>query len=162
MKPGRRGFWVERNITMLNSSQGTGSKTYTVLRKRARDFERKNGRRPRILLANMDRSTDGTRVKSFGVVYAEAGFDVDICPAFKAPEIVAKVAVENDVHVVGMVNSASGTNALPAALTQVLAGYGALDIRVMGMEPPGNSNPLNGEALAVAYAGQTLDLLEAS
>lgn len=146
---------------MTESSPRAGREPYGILRERTRDFEEKNGRRPRILLANLDPGRNGNRVKSFGVVYAQAGFDVDISPAFQPPEILAKVAVENDVHVVGVVNGLSGENSFFAALTRILAGYGALDIRVMGMEPSGTPHPLNGQTLAVACAGQTLDLLEA-
>ena len=148
---------------MLDGAPVLGSDKYTILRERTLDFEKRNGRRPRILLANMDRESDGTKVKSFGVSYAEAGFDVDICPAFKTPEILAKVAVENDVHVVGMVNSAPGKDALPLRLARFLESYGALDIQVLDMEAcKGSKSALSkGESLAVAYAGQTLDLLEA-
>ncbi|WP_022666223.1 hypothetical protein [Desulfospira joergensenii] len=149
---------------MLDGPVVIGSDLYTSLRERTLEFEKKNGRRPRVLLTNMDRGSDGKRVKSFGVVYAEAGFDVDICPAFKTPEIVAKMAVENDVHAVGVVNGGS-ENRLPETLTAILAGYGALDIQVMAVEagPSIGSNIAAepGEALAVRYAEDTLDRLGA-
>ena len=34
--------------------------------------------------------------------YADIGFDVDLAPLFQTPEEVAKQAVENDVHVLGI------------------------------------------------------------
>jgi methylmalonyl-CoA mutase len=41
-----------------------------------------------------------------------SGFDVDISPMFQTPEEAAKMAVENDVHVVGASSLAAGHKTL--------------------------------------------------
>ena len=60
------------------------------------------GRRPRILIAKLgqDGHDRGSRIIASG--FADLGFDVDIGPLFQLPEEVARQAVENDVHLLGI------------------------------------------------------------
>ena len=83
-------------------------------------FEEREGRRPRILVAKMgqDGHDRGAKVVSTG--YADLGFDVDIGPLFQTPEETAKMAVENDVHIVGMSSLAAGHKTLLPALVEEL------------------------------------------
>ena len=94
-------------------------------------FEAKEGRRPRILIAKMgqDGHDRGAKVVSTG--YADLGFDVDIGPLFQTPEETAKMAVENDVHVVGMSSLAAGHKTLLPALVEELKKLGREDIVVI-------------------------------
>jgi methylmalonyl-CoA mutase len=78
------------------------------LRKRTDDFMRRNGRRPRILLAKMGQDGHDRGIKVVATAFADFGFDVDISPMFQTPEEVAKMALENDVHVVGISTLAAG------------------------------------------------------
>lgn len=94
-------------------------------------FEAQEGRRPRILIAKMgqDGHDRGAKVVSTG--YADLGFDVDIGPLFQTPEETAKMAVENDVHVVGMSSLAAGHKTLLPALVEELKKLGREDIIVV-------------------------------
>ena len=94
-------------------------------------FEAHEGRRPRILIAKMgqDGHDRGAKVVSTG--YADLGFDVDIGPLFQTPEETAKMAVENDVHVVGMSSLAAGHKTLLPALVEELKKLGREDIIVI-------------------------------
>ena len=65
-------------------------------------FEEKEGRKPRILIAKMGQDGHDRGAKVVGTAYADLGFDVDMGPLFQTPEETAKMAVENDVHVVAM------------------------------------------------------------
>lgn len=94
-------------------------------------FEAQEGRRPRILVAKMgqDGHDRGAKVVSTG--YADLGFDVDIGPLFQTPEETAKMAVENDVHIVGMSSLAAGHKTLLPALVEELKKLGREDIIVV-------------------------------
>lgn len=73
-----------------------------IAREKTDDFKKKYGRRPRILIAcaGMDGSERQTKV--LASVYADLGFDVDISPGNHPFEHVARMAVENDVHAIGI------------------------------------------------------------
>jgi methylmalonyl-CoA mutase cobalamin-binding domain/chain len=66
-------------------------------------------------------------------------FDVDISPMFQTPEEAAKMAVENDVHIVGVSSLAAGHKTLVPQLIENLKKEGGEDIMVVvgGVIPPG-------------------------
>ena len=66
------------------------------------------GRRPRILVAKMGRDGHDRGAKVVASSFADLGFDVDLGPLFSTPAEVARQAVENDVHVVGVSTLAAG------------------------------------------------------
>ena len=70
--------------------------------------------------------------------YADIGFDVDICPMFQTPEEAAKMAIENDVHVVGVSSLTAGHKVLIPSLIEELNKIGGGDILVIagGIIPP--------------------------
>jgi methylmalonyl-CoA mutase len=72
------------------------------------DFMEKEGRRPRILLTKMGQDGHDRGIKVVATAFADLGFDVDISPMFQTPEEAAKMAVENDVHLVGASSLAAG------------------------------------------------------
>jgi len=107
-------------------------------RKRTQAFADKNGRRPRILVAKMGQDGHDRGYKVIATAYADLGFDVDISPMFQTPEEVAKMALDNDVHVVGISTLTAGHKQLVPDLVQVLKAKGAGDILVVvgGVIPP--------------------------
>jgi methylmalonyl-CoA mutase len=62
---------------------------------------------------------------------SDLGFDVDIGSLFMTPEEVAKSAVENDVHVVGVSSLAAGHKTLVPELIGHLKKQNAGDIKVV-------------------------------
>ncbi|MBO6754591.1 MAG: methylmalonyl-CoA mutase, partial [Spongiibacter sp.] len=65
-------------------------------------FVEKHGRRPRMLVCKMGQDGHDRGAKVIATAFADVGFDIDLSPMFSTPEEVAKQAVENDVHVVGV------------------------------------------------------------
>ncbi len=94
-------------------------------------FERKQGRRPRILVAKLGQDGHDRGAKVVATAYADMGFDVDIGPLFQTPEEAAKQAVENDVHVLAMSSLAGGHKTLLPALAAELKRLGREDILVV-------------------------------
>ena len=108
------------------------------LRKRTEQFMEKEGRRPRILVSKMGQDGHDRGYKVISSAYADFGFDVDISPMFQTPEEAARMALENDVHVVGVSSLAAGHKILVPALVAALKKEGGDDILVVvgGIIPP--------------------------
>jgi methylmalonyl-CoA mutase len=94
-------------------------------------FAKKDGRRPRILVAKMGQDGHDRGAKVIATGFADLGFDVDIGPLFLTPAEVAKQAAENDVHVVGASSLAGGHKTLVPELIQELKKIGRPDILVV-------------------------------
>jgi methylmalonyl-CoA mutase len=103
-----------------------------------KQFEEKVGRRPRILVAKMGQDGHDRGQKVIATAFADFGFDVDLGPLFQTPDEVAKQAVENDVHVVGVSSLAAGHLTLVPELLKALKKLNRADIEVVvgGVIPP--------------------------
>ncbi len=127
-------------ISGVYASEYSDSAVIEAIRKRTADFMDKEGRRPRILLTKMGQDGHDRGVKVVATAFADLGFDVDISPMFQTPEEAAKMAVENDVHLVGASSLAAGHKALVPQLINALKKAGGEDILVIvgGVIPPGD------------------------
>jgi methylmalonyl-CoA mutase len=100
-------------------------------RKAADDFAAKDGRRPRILVAKMGQDGHDRGAKIIATAFADLGFDVDIGPLFQTPAEVAKQAMENDVHILGVSSLAAGHKTLMPEVIAQLKKQGVEDIIVV-------------------------------
>ena len=90
-------------------------------------FAKIDGRRPRILIAKIGQDGHDRGAKVIATSFADIGFDVDIGPLFQTPEEVAKQAVENDVHIIGVSSLAGGHKTLVPNLIEELKKYDSED-----------------------------------
>ncbi|MGJ8685524.1 MAG: methylmalonyl-CoA mutase [Nonlabens sp.] len=97
----------------------------------ADQFAKKEGRRPRIMIAKMGQDGHDRGAKVVATGYADVGFDVDIGPLFQTPAEAAKQAVENDVHVLGVSSLAAGHKTLVPQVMDELKKYGREDIMIV-------------------------------
>ncbi|MCD6525375.1 MAG: methylmalonyl-CoA mutase, partial [Desulfuromonas sp.] len=104
---------------------------FAEVKKLIADFADQEGRRPRILIAKMGQDGHDRGAKVVASAYADVGFDVDVGPLFQTPEEAAKMAVENDVHVVGVSSLAAGHKTLVPQLAAELKKLGAEDIVIV-------------------------------
>lgn len=127
-----------RVISGAYSSEYGDSEVINALRKRTETFLEKTGRRPRLLVTKMGQDGHDRGIKVVATAYADIGFDVDISPMFQTPEEAAKMAIENDVHVVGVSSLAAGHKTLVPELIENLKKTGGEDILVVagGVIPP--------------------------
>ena len=127
-------------ISGVYASEYSDSAVIDAIRKRTAKFMENEGRRPRILLTKMGQDGHDRGVKVVATAFADLGFDVDISPMFQTPEEAAKMAVENDVHLVGASSLAAGHKALVPQLINALKKAGGEDILVIvgGVIPPGD------------------------
>ena len=94
-------------------------------------FAVEEGRRPRMLVAKMGQDGHDRGAKVIATAFADLGFDVDVAPLFQTPAEVARDAVENDVHVVGVSSQAAGHKTLVPQLIAELRAAGAGDVLVI-------------------------------
>jgi len=161
-------------IKLVSGAYGSvveSDKDFAELKKRIDAFAAKEGRRPRILVAKMGQDGHDRGAKVVATAYADVGFDVDMGPLFQTPEEAAKMAVENDVHVVGVSSLAAGHKTLVPQLAAELKKLGADDIVIVcgGVIPRQDYDALYeagasrifgpGTPITVS-AGETLDAIE--
>ena len=94
-------------------------------------FVEQYGRRPRMLVCKMGQDGHDRGAKVVATAFADVGFDIDLSPMFSTPEEVARQAIENDVHVVGVSSLAAGHKTLVPLLVEELKKQGASEIVVI-------------------------------
>lgn len=94
-------------------------------------FEEEEGRRPRLMVAKMGQDGHDRGAKVVATAFADMGFDVDVAPLFQTPEEVAKQAVENDIHILGVSSLAAGHKTLVPQVVEELSKLGADDITIV-------------------------------
>ncbi|HKP61312.1 MAG TPA: methylmalonyl-CoA mutase [Polyangiales bacterium] len=130
---------VIRSITGVYSGEvGQSASELDEVLALTREFEQREGRRPRLLVAKMGQDGHDRGAKVIATAFADMGFDVDVGPLFQTPEETARQAVENDVHVVGASSLAAGHLTLVPALRKALDDLGRHDIMITcgGVIPP--------------------------
>ena len=126
-------------------------------------FAKKEGRRPRIMIAKMGQDGHDRGAKVVATGYADVGFDVDIGPLFQTPYEAAKQAVENDVHILGVSSLAAGHKTLVPQVIEELKKYGRQDIMVIvGGVIPKQDYQFLFDAGAVAVFGPGTKISEAA
>jgi methylmalonyl-CoA mutase len=120
-------------------------------------FAARHGRRPRILIAKMGQDGHDRGAKVVATAYADLGFDVDIGPLFQQPEEAARMAVENDVHIVGISSLAGGHKTLLVQLRDELKKIGREDIMIVvgGVIPPQDYEFLKSNGAAAVFGPGT-------
>ncbi len=122
---------VIRSISGIYSSEFAEEEIIEEVRRMTDEFEEREGRRPRIMVAKMGQAGHDRGARVVATAYADMGFDVDIGPLFQTPEETAQDAVDNDVHIVGMSSLAAGHKTLLPQLVEELEKRGRGDIMVV-------------------------------
>jgi methylmalonyl-CoA mutase len=135
------------------------TQAYEEICTRTRTFAAKNGRRPRILVAKLGQDGHDRGAKVVATALADMGFVVDLAPLFQTPDEIAKRAVENDVHMVGISSLAAGHMTLLPQLLAALKKEGAAHIFVSvgGIIPPHDISSLAKAGVAAFFdPGKTI------
>jgi len=120
-----------RSFSGVYSKEIKNDESFEKAKQLADAFAKKEGRRPRIMIAKMGQDGHDRGAKVVATGYADVGFDVDIGPLFQTPHEAAKQAVENDVHILGVSSLAAGHKTLVPQVIEELKKYGREDIMVI-------------------------------
>ncbi len=127
------------------------------IRNKVAEFAKGEGRRPRILVAKMGQDGHDRGAKVIATAFADMGFDVDVGSLFATPEEVARQAVENDVHIVGVSSHAAGHKTLVPQLISALkkAGRGNILVVCGGVIPAQDYETLEKAGVAAIFGPGT-------
>jgi methylmalonyl-CoA mutase len=146
-----------RSITGVYGSAFEGDDDFQAVVADVNAFAEAEGRRPRVLMAKLGQDGHDRGAKVVGTAFADIGFDVDFGPLFETPEEVARAAVENDVHVVGVSSHAAGHMTLVPQLIDALKAAGGDDILVVcgGVIPPHDHDALRAAGVVAIFGPGT-------
>ena len=155
---GRHRSQIQIISGVYKSEVGEENVQIESVRLETENFKKRNGRRPRILVAKVGQDGHDRGQKVIATAFADLGFDVDIGPLFQTPEEAAKQAVEADVHVVGVSSLAAGHLALVPQLKVALAQLGREDILIVvgGVVPPQDFQELYDAGASAIYPPGTV------
>lgn len=152
-----------RTFSGVYSKEIKNDESFEKAKQLADAFAKKDGRRPRIMIAKMGQDGHDRGAKVVATGYADVGFDVDIGPLFQTPAEAAKQAVENDVHILGVSSLAAGHKTLVPQVIEELKKYGREDIMVIvGGVIPHQDYQFLFDAGAVAVFGPGTKISEAA
>jgi methylmalonyl-CoA mutase len=120
-----------KTISGVYSKEMVQNEDFEKAREASDAFAKKEGRRPRIMVAKMGQDGHDRGAKVVATSFADLGFDVDMGPLFQTPKEAAKQAVENDVHILGVSSLAAGHKTLVPAVMESLKELGREDIMVI-------------------------------
>ena len=120
-----------RTVSGVYGSAFEQDENWMNIKERINKFEKKHGRRPRMLVAKMGQDGHDRGAKVIATAFADVGFDIDLAPLFSTPAEVAKQALDNDVHVIGVSSLAAGHKTLVPSLIAELKKLDANDIIVV-------------------------------
>jgi len=111
---------------------------FGMLQQQIVDFERQQGRRPRILVAKLGQDGHDRGANVIATALADIGFDVDLSPLFQTPEEIVRQALDNDVHIIGISTQAGAHTQLVPEVMALLKQQHADDVVVIcgGVIPP--------------------------
>ncbi len=120
-----------RMLTGVFKNEAQMNEDFINAKKLSDEFALKDGRRPRIMVAKMGQDGHDRGAKVIATAFADLGFDVDIGPLFQTPQEVAKQAIENDVHCLGISSLAGGHKTLIPEVINELKKYGRNDVIII-------------------------------
>ena len=159
---------VSQSISGVYRKEYEGDEDFMNVEDKIKDFEKAQGRRPRILVVKLGQDGHDRGAKVIATAFADMGFDVDIGPLFQTPEEAARDAVENDVHIIGVSSQAAGRKTLIPILMNSLAEQGSENILVVcgGIIPDQDIKELKDCGVAAVFGPGTnitkaaLDVIE--
>jgi len=121
---------TQQTVSGVYGAVVEGIASWETLKAEIAKFNDDEGRRPRIMVAKLGQDGHDRGAKVVATAFADLGFDIDVGPLFQTPEEAARLAIENDVHAVGVSSLAAGHKTLLPALVKALKDQGADDIIV--------------------------------
>jgi methylmalonyl-CoA mutase len=133
-------------------------------------FAEEEGRRPRILVVKLGEVGRDHAAQMVASAFADAGFDVDLCPMYQAPAEIARQALENDVHAIGVTSTGADPKTMVPNLVDELKKLGGEHILVVVVgvvSPQDHQNFVEAGVTAIRVeapkiseaAGEMIDLL---
>ncbi len=149
---------TSRALTGVYVQESSNDAAFQNARLKVAEFAQNEGRQPRILIAKLGQDGHDRGAKVIASAFADLGFDVDIGPLFQMPAEVARHAVENDVHILGISSLAGAHKTLVPAVIEELTRQGRPDIVTIvgGVIPPADHPALLAAGVAAIFGPGTV------
>jgi methylmalonyl-CoA mutase len=146
-----------RSVSGVYGSALQDDAQYRAARAAVAAFADAEGRQPRILVAKLGQDGHDRGAKLIATAFADLGFEVDIGPLFQTPLEVARQAVENDVHVIGVSTLAAAHRTLVPQLMEALRRESTGDMVVIcgGIIPAQDHEALHRAGVTALYGPGT-------
>ena len=124
----------------------------------AADFEKTNGRRPKIYIAKMGQDGHDRGQKVVASALMDLGWDVEIGPLFQTPEEAARDARKAGVDIVAASSLAAGHLTLVPELKRALGNEGAANAQIIvgGVIPPQDFDALRAAGASAIFPPGTV------
>ena len=103
----------------------------STIKKRIAKIVQQQGRRPRLLLVHLEANQPDNWTKPLASALAEFGFDVDISPMHLTPQGAARMAIDNDVHMLCVSVDDVANRSMLVRLADALRAENSGDIRLV-------------------------------
>jgi methylmalonyl-CoA mutase len=146
-----------RSVSGIYGGVYEGDEEFDSVLREVVEFAEAEGRRPRMLVVKLGQDGHDRGMKVIATAFADLGFDVDVGPLFQIPAEAARMAVENDVHVIGVSSQAAGHKTLVPQLVKELEEHGVSGIAVVvgGVIPPKDYEYLRAHGVAAIFGPGT-------
>jgi methylmalonyl-CoA mutase len=146
-----------QSVSGVYRSVYEGDEEFDAMLREVEAFEQSEGRRPRMLVVKLGQDGHDRGMKVIATAFADLGFDVDVGPLFQTSAEAARMAVDNDVHVIGVSSQAAGHKTLVPELVEELGklAAGSIAVVVGGIIPPRDYDFLTGHGVAAIFGPGT-------
>ncbi len=146
-----------QSVSGVYRSVYEGDEEFDATVREVEAFEQSEGRRPRMLVVKLGQDGHDRGMKVIATAFADLGFDVDVGPLFQTSAEAARMAVDNDVHVIGVSSQAAGHKTLVPELVEELGklAAGSIAVVVGGIIPPRDYDFLTGHGVAAIFGPGT-------
>ena len=133
------------------------SDTINIVRKKVKDFEIREHRKPKVYIAKLGQDGHDRGQKVVGSALADIGLDVNLGPLFQTPSEAAEEAISLDVDIIAASSLAAGHLTLVPKLRSELdnKGYEKIHIIVGGVIPKEDFSTLIDDGASAIFATGT-------
>ena len=133
------------------------SDTINIVRKKVKDFEIREHRKPKVYIAKLGQDGHDRGQKVVGSALADIGFDINVGPLFQTPSEAAEEAISLDVDIIAASSLAAGHLTLVPKLRSELdnKGYEKIHIIVGGVIPKEDFSTLIDDGASAIFATGT-------
>ncbi len=133
------------------------SDTINIVRKKVKDFEIREHRKPKVYIAKLGQDGHDRGQKVVGSALTDIGFDVNVGPLFQTPSEAAEEAISLDVDIIAASSLAAGHLTLVPKLRSELdnKGYEKIHIIVGGVIPKEDFSTLIDDGASAIFATGT-------
>ena len=144
---------------LRRSGKSRSTRSIVPITQKLKQFVGRKGRRPRILISTLCKKKHDQQTKRLAAFLAETGFDVDIGPLRQTPQGTARMAIENDVHIICFLSHRNMHKRLVTDLAKVLKEEQAENIRIVigGAIPQSDYDFLKDAGVGLILNSETVD-----